>query len=237
MPFELFIHIQHPVYLDKDFDRALMYVQWHQVILQMWGDWKQEKNVIRAITSKTTKASQGLLSAVQCEKTRIFSPSSSSSWLLLNNWKLSKAEQFCPSEWEKILQWAHVVRRQEKRGLRFVISLPCGAIVALLIPGALQRESHSLSHSAGMWHLHCFSIGFESRETTAVVPFLTLTVRRSHCTSRLYVVIITCSRCLKTDPESVWGLLSSNHSWYESTKHRIFNIAHHYFNECRNVLN
>lgn len=91
---------------------------------------KAEKKWIKALFFKTTKASQELLPAMWCEKTRIFSSSSSSSWLLLNNWKLSKAEQFGPSEWEKILQWARVVRRQEKKGLRFVISLPC--VVPLL---------------------------------------------------------------------------------------------------------
>lgn len=120
------------------------------------------------------------------------------------------------------------------------------AIVALLIPGALQRESHSLRHSAAFWHLHCFSAGFESRGTTTAAPlFLTWnnSVRHSQCTSTLNVVIITCSRRLRADPESAWSPLSSNQSWYESAKHspcndgRLFNIAHHYFNEWMNVLN
>lgn len=95
------------------------------------------------------------------------------------------------------------------------------------------------------WHLHCFSAWFESQRITITVPFLMWNnyVRCSHCASTLYVIISTCTRYLKADPESVWGPVSSNQSLYESMRHsfykdgRFFNIVHHYFNECMNVLN
>lgn len=226
--------------------------QQHQVILQTRGDWKQRKWEKGIIFEDNPGISRALVSGAMWEKKpRIFSPSSSSSWLFLNNWKLSKAEQFCPTEWEKILQWAPVARRWEKKkrgGLRFVISLPLCGVSPLLhgsSPGlctekVIQRGIQLLSD--------IYTVSLQDSSPVEQRPrplFLTWnnSVRHSQCTSTLNVVIITCSRCLRADPESAWSPLPSNQSWYESAKHsscndgRLFNIAHHYFNEWMNVLN
>lgn len=93
--------------------------QQHQVILPTRGDWKQRQSGKRRYFRRQPKNLEGSCQQrdVRKKKPWIFSPSSSSSWLFLNNWKLSKAEQFCPTEWEKILQWAPVARRWgEKKG-------------------------------------------------------------------------------------------------------------------------
>lgn len=109
----------------------------YKVIPQSSNDWKSENKSISehsVLFYKTTEASQGL-SWVGCNvrETGFSHPYLSPYDSFLNNWKLSKAGQFCPTELEKILLRAPAVRLLKKpKQLRFVISLQLCGVSPLL---------------------------------------------------------------------------------------------------------